>query len=683
MITFNELVKQVDAKLAGQRGRRDPISTETIEEILGEAGIAGLMQQAGEGGTAQRLQVRQLWIRGRKWQSHGLEPVEFSYHRTLGPGLNGWVAGNGTGKSTVLKTIVWALTGVEPNFKPDVRTWLEDIAVEVDISGDGLYTIRYSPRPGSQVSGRIFAQPLDSVLSTEEPVGSVESFSGKPAMTEAIDRFFGSRMGFSPLEGLEWKRHTMTLTSQVTSWDVYSQALFISADDYSDYLFPSRSTNGQYHQKTLGAYLDMHLLEALSKAQAEQLRARQDYEFERKRVEVDAARIRDEINRLEDELRHVENRLGRIDAEQTVLLDPAFVHHVREEVSQATERVVALAQQLHDWETEETRLQNDLNQAQRACQALKESIEFKLFLSGLEVEKCPHCEASIPQTRVAEELETGQCRVCGSHLQPVSSVDAQQVLLKKAEERVVDLRKDLRRIRRKHKKVAAKLEQAQQELELHRAEFSDLSRQEREGFTSEMRTLVDAKGYLRGQLERLREQTKEGRGPQLRKLKRRQDVLKAAHAVLQAAISQSHQSVLEILESRTTDTAQTLGVGNLERVFLNHRFDMFVSQSAKTIRFQDMDVGEQLRLKIAFHLSLLSLRTQDDLGRHPNLLIIDAPGSAELDEQRFSAVMGGLVDLTDRMGDRVQILIASTRDKLLDLCGADQMEYKPEGETVF
>jgi predicted nuclease with TOPRIM domain len=678
MMTFDELVNHTYAHLAE---RNQPVQLEKIRDILGETGIVGLMLCSSTD-TSRRLLIRQIWLKGRKWQPEMNDLSTFEYRRILQPGLNGWVAGNDTGKSTILKSIIWALTGVRPTFKSDVLSWLEDVAVEIEIVDSGIHTIRYFPRPGQpDVTGSIFALGLDATLSGSVPE-PVESFSGRRAMSEAIGRFFCSKMGFSPLEWARWKPYSIQLTRQTVSWDVYSQALFIGADDYSDYLFHERSINGKHHQRTLGMYLGLDLLEAVSKAQMERDQLRQKYEFERQRVKTNAAQVAGRLEQLKAELHQVEDRLQRIDAEQTVLIDPVYAQQVRDRVAACTDKIVALSNRQRECQQEEQRVQTELNQAERACQTLRESIEFRLFLSGLTVERCPRCENPISQIRVEEELETRLCRVCRSELRPITAVDDYEALLNAAQDKVAETKTDLRRIRRELKQVSGELDGAQQELESHRAEFNDLSRREREGFTSELRSLLDRQGYLRGQLEQLQEQTEESQAERLRDLQQRRDVLRAAHLQLQAGITLQHRAVFEMLESRTAEMAAGFGVRNLERVFFK-AFDMFAVQSGKSIRFQDMDSGEALRLKIAFHLTLLTLRVSEELGRHPSLLIIDAPASAEMDEQHFGAILEGFRDVVSQLGDQLQILIATTKDDLIDVCGRDRVDYRPHGETFF
>jgi hypothetical protein len=72
-----------------------------------------------------------------------------------------------------------------------------------------------------------------------------------------------------------------------------------------------------------------------------------------------------------------------------------------------------------------------------------------------------------------------------------------------------------------------------------------------------------------------------------------------------------------------------------------------------------------------------------EVGHHPGLLVIDAPASSEMDDPHFSAIVKRLGEIGQSLGDRVQILIASARDDLAEICSEDRIERKREGEVLF
>ncbi len=681
MITFSQLVNQTHTQVSPE-DKPKVLSREIVHTILEEIGIADLMQAQGVVHTIPRLIVRRIAIQGRKRLSEDRESSTFDYRRTFGPGINAWVANNSTGKSSILKVIQWVLTGKRPNFKQDVSAWLEDIALEVEITGDGIYTIRCLP---FSVSGGIYAMSLESVLSGDSGISSVVSFSNQREMTHNIAQFFGDKMGFSPLQWGDWARHSMSVTDKVISWDTYAQAMFLIDEDYKDYFFPPivASDKSRHRQKVLGIYLGMDLLEALSKIELSREHADRDYQWELAQVKANSADAQAQIEQLTAELAEIEARIQRIDAEQSALVDTTYVQQVNAQVAQWTAQIIEIGEQQRELEKEEQQAQTELNHARRSIQALQEAIEFKVFLSGLEVEKCPHCENQISHVPIKQEMESGRCHVCNGELRPISSVDNQQTMLDQIRKNAKDLNTDIGRIRRQKKKVTQVLEQTQQEADKYNIELQDLVRSQREGFTSEMRTLLARQGYLQGQLAELNKQTKEARAPQIRAVRERYDVLRVALTQLQAAIAQQNQAVLQFMGEQVTQTARAFGVRNLESVHIDRQFRMTIRQSGKETIFEKMDTGEALRLKIAFHLALLDLQVNQGTGRHPAFLVIDAPGSAEMDQQHFGAILDSFAAMQDRLGDRVQILIASTRDKLADICKPEQLQRLQVDETLF
>lgn len=682
MITFDELVNLTHSRLLG-KSKKEKIQVDAVRRTLEDAGLTDLMQHGTSVIQPRRITLRQIHLRGRKWVTGEDATIPFEYRRQLEDGINAWIASNGSGKSTVLKAIIWALTGVKPTLKADVLLWLENVAVEFEISQDGVFTIQYMPSPqDSGVAGSIYRADIESVLNgtAKDPL---ESFSSGKAMAKAIDHFFSSHMGFFPLEMVQRKGTSINLEHKTVSWGTYSQALFISADDYSDFLFPNHDVNGNHHQRTIGMYLGLDLLEAVSTLQAKKDEAKNDFEFEKRRVEANARGIRQKIEQCEQELEQLEAQITQLDSDVSIFVDPNYVEMVRQHVASFDQQVIDLSNIEYGLLMEEKRIQSEIDDSKRTCQELREAIQFRLFLSGLQVERCPHCENLITSMRVEDELHSGHCRVCQSDLQPITNTDQQQVLLNETEEQIIKKKSALNRFKGELKKARAQLNSSRNDAQKYRTEFNDLSRQEKEGFSSELRSLLDRRGYLRGQLTQLQEQTEESQSQRLQELRNRTMTLQAAAIGLQEQISDKHTDILEKLRRLTTEMSISFGVPNLEEVILDPRFEMFVRQSGKAIRFQDMDIGEQLRIKIAFHLAMITIKVKDGVGRHPAILIVDAPGGAEMTDEYLAAILHGFTGMEKEFGDQVQILVASTRDELQNICNPAQTEYKAEGLPVF
>lgn len=682
MTTFEELVRQIQQEASEKL--KVPVPVDSVNSSLAYAGITELLQSYSSRSVPRKLIVREVWFRGHKWDGSQKRQEPFFYQRKLSPGLNGWVAGNDKGKSTILKVILWAITGKEPHFKQDIRKWLEEVAVEIDMEGDGLFTIRFSLRPEEpKVVGGIYANDLETVLSNEQTLEPVTTFPNEMVMKNAIDDFFGSRMGYLPLESVELKKGSINLQEIKISWHIYSQALFIGAEDYSDYLFPLRELTGKHHQKTLSMILGLDFAQAVSKVQATYEKTKYEYEMEQKRLEANTTETREKAKRLELEILDYQEKLDQLESEESVFVDPEYELRLRHRVAELSQKVRELESAQRDMLDEEHGVKDKLEKAERTHQMLVESIQFKYFFSGISVERCPQCETQIQQEKIAAEIETRICRLCGNDVKPISSTDEQKILDVLVQQEIEEHKRILRKIRKRVAQLRKELKILESDQQKYWKEFNDLSRQERAGINPEIRRLESQLGYLQGQLDQLKDQSNVGQAEKLQGMKQKVVILQLAHQQLRQEVMNQHIDVIGSLERKATELAIRFGVANLAKVTLNDRFELIIHQSGSGQHFSRFDVGERLRMKIAFHLAMLTLRARDDLGRHPGLLFIDAPAGQEMDKWNFKEILDVLASIRSECGDKIQILIASTKEELIDLCGMDHVDNKQGSETLF
>lgn len=681
-MTFDELVATTHARLRGVNSVE--ISVDAVWEILESAEVATLMRRSDATFPNRRIVLREVWLHGRKHVDDAQAPTAFTYRRRLTSGINGWFAGNSAGKSTLLKTMVWAVTGSEPAFKADVRAWLDDVAVEFEITGDGIYTIRYQPRTDyPKVVGTIFNHPLDVVLKNAANLVALRTFKDKRPMTEIIAAFFAERLGFFSLEAININTATFSTATRVISWDVYAQALFIGAEDYGDFLFSYRDSNANQHQNTLAMLLGLDATAAVARLKMNWEKAKSDWAFQRRRVEENARNVKDKITNAQAQLKQVEARIAEIDAGQSVVVDATYVAQIREQIASHLERIKALSEQEEQLLDEENQAKADLAKLRREAQVLRETIQFRYFFSGIPVERCPHCEQAITQDRIEQERRDKLCRLCGNDLRPATSSDQHEQALAAMDKHIERLKHTLRGLTKDVRAVHTILDETQKAIKPLQASLADLPRQERAGFTTELRELLSLQGFWRGQLQELRVQTAEGQAERMEGLQHERVVFEEAYKALQAAVSREYRTIMDKLEERITTLAQSFGIRNLNRVFFTPQFELIVRQSGKNTRYGAMDTSEALRIKLAFHLALLTLRSSEGIGRHPGMLIIDAPGNGEMDRRSLEAIVQCLSSINTEIGSGAQILIATTHIELADICDQDGVVIVEGGAPLF
>lgn len=682
MISFDDLVLATHAELS-QRHRKRPVSHDDVHSILTAANLQEVMQVTSTPRRRRCLLVRQIVVKGRKWSQEDPGGTPFTYQRQLHPGVNTWIAGNSTGKSSILRVIGWALTGVKPNLKPDVESWLEEILVEVELSDLGVYTIAFQCRmEHPNVMGGIFAADIESIKA-DQGGAPIKDFNDLTTMRKAIGEFFSAHLGFVALEAARWKSYDFSLAEAKITWDTYSQVVTIPADTYEDYLFPDGAQQSKHHAKTMGMYLGLDLQEAIARAQLARDRARSEYAFEERRIRANAAGVTQRITKLRADLQYVTEQLAALEAEDAVAVDPTFAAEVHQRVVRGLRHLRALEDAERDLVEEERQCRNEVSELRRTCQQLSEAIEFGVFLNGMRIEKCPHCETAIPTERMTMEITSGLCGICGSGLTKSSATQMQQALLDIEKDKLGKQRRALSRIEKEVNDVHRQIDLARTENLRYDREYQDIQRQAAAGYKAEKERLLVERGNIEGQLVWLSTQTEEQQQDRLVRLRLQQDILNATLSKLSDEVAQRYGSTLYDLRRTVNSIASSLDIRNFEAVELDERFEMSVRQSGRLVQFSRMDPGERLRLKLAFHLALLSLAVEREVGHHPGLLVIDAPASSEMDDPHFSAIVKRLGEIGQSLGDRVQILIASARDDLAEICSEDRIERKRAGEVLF
>ena len=108
-------------------------------------------------------------------------------------------------------------------------------------------------------------------------------------------------------------------------------------------------------------------------------------------------------------------------------------------------------------------------------------------------------------------------------------------------------------------------------------------------------------------------------------------------------------------------------VNSITNVNISKHFKIEYEQDGEYISFDDIVEGEQLRVKIAFYLSLIQLDIEYNFGRHTRFLIIDSPSKEEGDSVYLEGLTNVLQNIESRFGDNLQILIGTAERDLSDI----------------
>ncbi len=677
MLTFERLVLETARRVVPDH---PDITPELVRDVLTDTGIDECLRDTSP--TPQgRLIVHHVTLIGEKRRADGsAEP--FKYSRALGSGLWAWVGSNGTGKSTILNSILWALTGSDSGIPKRVRPWLRDVLVQFSV-GEEQFTSRVS-RTNEGVSGGVYRGFLafDQIdLGRVEPVTLFES---RDEMREAIDVFFMQHLGITTLR---WTAHSAEkddpdLHAHSTTWRTYAHAIHIEDDSYDDLIIDPTKGYGRQDRKILEMMLGVEQSRAVSEIQVQADFAKEAYARARARVSGRQSSVNEQIAALERERAEVEQNIQVMDQEQAPVEADSLLVAKRERRAALLAEQNQFAQELAALEAQHSAIEHEILEAEREKIAAQEQAEVEYLINSLVVVRCPHCESPVDaQDRLIMERQAHTCHVCTQPIQRTRTQGYARVIQRERDQEIAALRASLRRVQQD-------IADCQQRLDISREESARLGRelessvqQARDGFKMTYANLLVRKGQIDGQLEQLQRSLAEMEAEQqeVATAARWNVILQTAAEIADEAAFASNEALFAQLGSLATRLATQFGVPDLEKVLIDEKRYVRLQQGGMQIGHNDLARSERVKFKVAFHLALMLLRVRTGLGKHPGFLIIDTPGTAEVDEADFTAMAQDIARIHQEYGAQVQILLATARPEARQHLPADRTALPADG----
>jgi hypothetical protein len=680
VLTFEKLVQEIAQRVMTTN---PDITPALVRDVLTDTGIDDCLRDTTPPPQG-RLIVHNVTVAGEKRRTEA--PSEsFTYHRTLGTGLWAWVGGNGTGKSTILNCIIWALTGSDSGIPKRVRPWLRDILVQFSL-GDERFT-SHIERSGEGTLGGIYR---DFLTLDQIHLGSIEPvvlFSNRDELREAIDMFFMQRLGITTLR---WTAHSPEkddpdLHAHSTTWRTYAHAIHIEDDSYDDLIIDPMKGYGRQDRKILEMMLGVEHTRAVAEIQVQADFAKEAFGRARSRVSGKETAVSDQIMALEVEQAEVQQSIELMAQHQApVEADTVFVQK-RERRSEGLNEQNRLVQEIATLEAQQAAIQGDILVAERELVALREQSEVEYLINSLVVVRCPHCESAVDhQERLVMERQNHTCHVCSQPIQRTRMQGDLKAILREREQEISTLKSALRRAQQDHAARQKRLAESREETEQLGRELETNVQQAREGFSTTYANLLVRKGQIDGQLEQLRLSLSamEAEQMEVETAAKWNTVLQATAEIADQAVFQQNEDVFTKLGALTVRLATRFGLPDLEQVTIDEKRYVRLCQGNMILTHNDLARSERVKFKIAFHLALALLRTNNGVGRHPGFLVIDTPGTSEVDEADFVAITEHIANIHRAYGGQIQILLATARPEAVSYLPAE-LVAKAENGAFF
>ncbi len=681
MLSFEKLVHETARSLAPDH---PDLSNAIVRDVLIDAGIDDCLRDATPIPQG-RLIVHHLHIAGDKLRPDG-SSAPFCYQRAIGGGLTAWVGHNGSGKSTLLNCILWALTGSDGGVPKRLRSWIREVVVQFSV-GAQEFTSRVS-RSGEGLSGGIYRGLLASDQLDLGIVDTVARFESRDDMREAIDRFFMQHLGITTLR---WTGHSAEkddpdLHAHSTTWRTYAQAMHIDDDSYDYLIVDPQKSYGRQDRKILEMMLGVEQARTVSEIQVQADFAKEAYGRARGKVSSKRSNVADQIILLENELADVSAAIDTLQDTAAPIEDDSAMVARREGRAALIGEQNRLSQQIATMEGQRGAIESEILDAERSKVALQEQSEVEYLLNSLVVVRCPHCESMVnAEERLAAEKHTHNCYVCSQPIQRSRTHGDLKNLLGEHDQEISSLRATFRRLQRDIADGLTRLATCREEAAQLGRELESNVQQEREGFSVSYATLLVRKGQIDGQLEQLRRSAAEMDAEQeeVEMAARWNLILQTAADLADAEVFALNEVSFARLAELTVTLATQFGLPELRAVTIDEKRLVRLKQGDTWMTHGDLARSERVKFKVAFHLALTLLGARDGLGRHPTLLIIDTPGTAEVNEADFVAMTKDLARIHALYGDQIQILMATARPEALHHLPSGVAETVGEDATFF
>jgi len=657
---------------------RERIQPEDIAAVLETLDLSDYLLEF----RAPQLQVRHLRFTGTKHLHGHQEPIPISYDQTFAPGVNVvLIEANEVGKSSIWKTIKFALTGDGGDYDADVRSWIVTIWLTFALN-DQLFTIILS-RDSGEI--RAILVPGEESRSLEE-VASATSIvfdaQGTEGVKAVLQHFFFNQLG---LTQLSWTQAIPGESGEVVeckaSWLTYFQALLIPDGGDRYLLCDPEHAYGNQAGLILSAYLGLSLIDPLNKLGVEASKARKEVQYVQSLSDKEIAQAEEQIAALTSELQTVRDRLNEITATQQARRRAV-------ENAESNRRLLELQATFQEknaefmaHQAEEEKLGALIQQDRRRERQLREAVKLQLHFTGISVTLCPNCDTIVDEEAVTREQETHTCRLCGkpAHHAPEEEIAAMEAEADACERRRKEAERDREAIWQRISQLRSELSSLTGDIEwAQTASTQGLSfafpTPEEE---VEREALLTQVGIIQRDLTIARERAK-GRQPEVDRLDLHRRVVEKVREALRKEAARRNEDKLQRLSELTQDIARRIGAESVTNLTCSPLGKVELLKHNQPVTFTGIkNDGERLRVKLAFFLAMMQLGREAGGGRHPGFLIIDQPGSNEMVPNDFSALAQVFRQIDQEFGSEIQVLCFTARPQFEEATDSSRV-YGPQ-----
>jgi hypothetical protein len=632
--------------------------------------------------STPRLRLQRLRFTGHKVLKDGRsQPI--AYDQPFQPGVNVLlVQDNSVGKSSIFKTIKFALTGDDTDYDSDVRSWIASVWLHFTI-GEAAHTVHLRRGEDDRLAGYIAAGHVDTDYDDLDTSGTVTiaRMSGADSVRDRLNWFFLDRFA---LEQLGWTDSGRGVAEERRiTWRTFFQALTIPDSSENYLLVSEKNTMGNQEGLLLSVLLGLHLAQPINELLIESQKTRSETkvsEEDRLRAEAEAAELEKQRGQFQAEMRRISRAQEARRAALTANPDARRLQELSFRQGELIAERTGVQRQRDELTTQ-------VQRERARARSLRETAELRLHFTGLAVAVCPNCDSDVDPSAVEREVQQHHCRLCGKEAHAASPEDVEGLadeagFIEVRADEMAAIRDGLSAQLRELDQEAGRLEsevQAAKAVLQHGPEYA-LPTAEEQARRDE---LLEEMGALRARITIARAtaaRSKAGGGD----AELRAEIQRRVRTALQEDAARMNSSVLNRLNALTQDMVTRIGAESISDVTCSPVGTLSLQKNGVQVRFPRVNnPGERLRIKLAFFLAMMRLGRMKGAGRHPGFVMIDQPGSDEIVDADFEALGRVLSEIDQDFSEEVQIICFTARPQFASATAPERVYGAQAGEYVF
>ena len=681
------------------------LSDRVIDDLL--TFEQGLMK---DGFPQKRLIISRVFFTGSK------DELPFSFDRPFNEGINLVLADNLKGKSSLFKIIKYALTG-DNDLAKDVKGWLKTIYVQFKINTSVLTAYLNLEKPRTQAT--LFNLPIDEIIDQEiDAANIIYQADNEKTYRDYIQDYFFREFDYYHLN---WTQKTSLkdrneLVEAKASWNTYFESIYLASRD--SYKLAYGSQEELIFQMMIGLKLTYPINRLKVKLEMSQ------FEKAKLRDAVTAEGRRKEQNKkaLEKELAAINKAIERLTKIEDQNVNLSDLYNQRASLAmQIAERNKSLTNYEHQkvqitrngsklyFENQERTVQirkykDQIQKAQKNKTDLEEHVQFGIFFSNLDIKICPHCSTTVSEEKKTNERTTNTCRLCTHSLDEAPAIDRsaydQKIESLTAEiagyEKQIailsgsidEVSKELEEIKKKNQAYVSSIREITKQNQTDQKALRDIEANIQRVNQSakkaeQMLEMEKKKAVAEFRMKEFSNQTIHPSEIEIKEYDIRIALLNEALAELKKERTIQNKEVLGNFTNLMMEELRDMGVMGITEIGLTETFKVMYNQNNHWVSFDEISEGEQLRVKIAFYLSIIQSDIKYSAGKHPRLLIIDSPNKEEGDKVYREGLKKVLNNIANKYGNQLQIIIGTASRELEDSVAGENAWVLPEGQFLF